>query len=277
MSELPPDPPRARRITAKTVTVRPADVTPDPSDEPTGPPKVLFWFRLWCAFVAFAALVYVAVLGALLYSPSWDSKLRAMLVLIVIFAAYSLPLWWRRPKRWHWVYGMALLAPWLLPPVTPIGTLLMVFLCQRRVVRYFRNPPVNNPAARPAEPPDAPAPTTDPPTVLFALRWMCLIGCGVCLLGVPVTAVLFAADPDAGWGVMGWLGGFAGAFALFAVPLFARTPRPWVWWYGLGLLVLCALSLYFTVLAVPILVFWLMKGVRGHFLCSPRAPTEPVV
>jgi len=43
-----------------------------------------------------------------------------------------------------------------------------------------------------------------------------------------------------------------------------RLPR-WVWWYGLVLLVLCSLSLYFTLLAVPTLVFWLLKRPREYF------------
>lgn len=256
-------PPRASRAAPKTVRVRRDGLTPEPSDEPTGPPGVLFWFRLACAVVAVAALVYVGVLSALMYGPSWDGKLRAQLVLVAVFVAYSLPFWWRRPAWWHWIYGLAVMLTLLIPPVTPVGATLLVFWFMPRTVRFFRHPPPSYVAPPPPVVEGAAAAT--PPGALFALRWMCVMGCVACLLALPVVGLVHAADPKPGWDVLWWLGGCALAFVLFAVPLFARTPRPWVWWYGLGLLAVCSLSLYFTLLAVPILMAWLLKRPRGYF------------
>jgi hypothetical protein len=270
MSEPEPEPtadrpPTASRAGPRTVHVRRDDLTPEPGDEPTGPPRVLFWFRLGCVpIILVAAYAVVGALWRILADEfRWD---RAALLAgsLVVFVAYTLPMWWRRPKWWHWIYGMALLLPGVVPLTNPISVTLLVFWCRSKTVRFFRHPP-DSYAVVPPPPAEGTVVPVDPPAVLFALRWMCVLGCGACLLALPVVAVAHAADPDPGWGVLWWLGGFAAAFVLFAVPLFARTPRPWVWWYGLGLLALCSLSLYFTVLAVPILVAWLLKGVRGYY------------
>jgi hypothetical protein len=259
-----------------TVRVRRDDHDPEPADEPTGPPKVLFWFRLGCVPVAVAALAVAPLALARAADEGWWSVNPLLLFggCLAVFAAYSLPLWWGRPRWWHWVYSLALLLPGVVPFTNPLTVTLLVFWCRPKTVRYFRTPPDSYAVAPPA---DETAADARPPGALFALRWMCVIGCGACLLAMPITVAVHAADPDAGWGVLGWLGGFAGAFGLFVVPLFARTPRPWAWWYGLGLLVVCSLSGYFTLLAVPILVAWLLKGTRGHFGPSstrPRAATD---
>ncbi len=257
--------PMASRAVPRTVRVRRDDLAPEPSDEPTGPPKVLFWCRLACVpIILAAAYTAVGVLWRILDDePRWD-RIALLAVSLLVFIAYTLPMWWRRPQWWHWIYGLALLFPPLVPPLTPFAAVLLVFWFMPRTVRFFRHPPASY-SVDPPPPPEGTVVPVDPPGVLFALRWMCLLGCGACLLALPVVAVTHAADPNPGWGVLWWLGGFAGAFVLFAVPLFARTPRPWVWWYGLVLLVVCSLSLYFTLLAVPILMAWLLKGVRGYY------------
>jgi hypothetical protein len=255
----------------KTVRVRPDDFEPEPSDEPTGPPKVLFWLRLACVPVALVAAYGVFGTSWLILrdEPRWD-RAAFLAGCLLVFLAYTLPLWWRRPRWWHWVYSLALLLPGVVPFTNPASVILLVFWCRPKTVKYFRSPPDSYAVAPPVA--GTPAAPAHPPGALFALRWVCAIGCGACLLAMPVTAVIHAADPDAGWGVLGWLGGFAVGFGLFVVPLFARTPRPWVWWYGLGLLVVCSLSGYFTLLAVPILIGWLLTGTRGYFRrSSPRA------
>lgn len=271
MSELPPDPPPlAKRAAPRTVVVRDADYDRDPDEEPTGPPRVLFWLRLVCVPVALVALAVAPLALATAIDQGWGSVNPLLLLggCVAVFVAYTLPLWWRRPRRWHWIYGLALILPGIVPLTNPLSVALLVFWCGGRTVRFFRHPPDSYTVSQPEQPTD-PAAWPDPPGVLFAMRLMCVIGCGACLLAMPVVAVIHAADPDAGWGVLWWLGGFAVGFLLFAVPLFARTPRPWVWWYGLGLLVLCSLSLYFTLLAVPILAVWLTRRPRAYFAWSP--------
>jgi hypothetical protein len=275
MSEPEPTadrPPLASRAVPRTVHVRRDDLTPEPGDEPTGPPRVLFWCRLACVpIILVAAYTAVGVLWRILDDdPRWD-RIALLAVSLLVFVAYSLPLWWRRPRWWHWIYGLALLFPPLVPPLTPFAAVLLVFWFTPRTVRFFRHPPASY-AVAPPPPADGVATPVGPPGALFALRWMCLLGCVGCLLALPVVGAVHAADPNPGWGVLGWYGGFALAFALFAVPLFARTPRPWVWWYGLGLLVLCSLSLYFTLLAVPVLAFWLMKGPRDYYAQRALSP-----
>lgn len=260
----------------KTVRVRRDEFDPEPSDEPTGPPKVLFWLRLACLPVALVALAVAPLALARAADEGWWSVNPLLLfgVCLAAFAAYTLPLWWRRPWWWHWIYGLALMLPGVVPFTNPLTIVLLVFWCRPKTVRYFRHSPDSYAPAPPAT--ETAATPTHPPGALFALRWMCAIGCGACLLAMPVVAVIHATDPDAGWGVLWWLGGFAVGFGLFVVPLFARTPRPWGWWYGLGLLVLCSLSGYFTLLAVPTLIGWLLKGTRGYFTPpSPRATRAP--
>ncbi len=260
-------PPMATRAVPKTVRVRRDDLAPEPSDEPpAGPPLVLFWFRLACVPVALVAFVVTVIAFIDTIHHDWEELRSVGWVAggLVVFVAYTLPLWWRRPRWWHWIYGLAVLMPFLCPPTTPFSAVLLVFWFMPRTIRFFRLPPPSY-VTPPPLPVEGAAPPVAPPGVLFALRWMCLLGCGACLLALPVVGVAHAADPNPGWGVLWWLGGVAGAFVLFAVPLFARTPRPWVWWYGLGLLSLCSLSLYFTPLAVPILVAWVLKGPRGYY------------
>lgn len=251
----------------KTVVVRRGDYDPEPDadDSPTRPPRVLFWFRLMCATVAVVALVCGGVTAAHVYGPGWADKLRWAVGFAVLFAVYSVPLWWRRPQRWHQGYGAMLIAPAVLIPLLwPVGVPLIIFWFRRRNTAFHRDPSAGY--APPRLPADSDAPQlAEPPAVLFYLRWLCLLGCVVCLLGVPLSAVLARLDPNAGWSWLPWAGGFAVGFALFVVPLFARTPRPWVWWYGLVLLVLCSLTGYLTLLAVPVLLFWLTKGPRRYF------------
>lgn len=270
-----PDPSPAGRANPRTVRVRRDDLTPEPSDEPAGPPKVLFWLRLACLPVALLAAygVFGASWLILRDEPRWD-RAAFLAGCLLVFVAYTLPLWWRRPRWWHWVYSLALLLPGVVPFTNPVSVVLLVFWCRPKTVKYFRSPPDSYAVAPPVA--DTPPAHAHPPGALFALRWMSAIGCGACLLAMPITLVVHAADPDAGWGVLWWLGGFAGGFGLFVVPLFARTPRPWVWWYGLVLLVLCSLSGYFTLLAVPLLVGWVLTGTRGYYgLSSPRATRAP--
>ncbi|MCU0704492.1 MAG: hypothetical protein MUF18_10995 [Fimbriiglobus sp.] len=265
----PTDPPPARRAAPKTVLVRAADIQPEPNDdEPTGPPRVLFWFRLGCALVAVSALFTTA--AAVLYNITEEWEVGGWIALLVVspivFAAYTLPLWWRRPKWWHWVYGLALMIPGVVPIPNPFTVAVLVFWFSGRTVRYFRRPPPSYAYTPPPAPidPDAP-PLPEPPGVLFALRWLCVIGCVACLLAMPITVLLHTYDPAGGVGVFWWLGGFAAGFVLFVVPLFARRPRPWVWWYGVGLLGVCSVSGYFTLLALPTLAFWLTRPPRAYF------------
>lgn len=266
----------ATRAVPKTVRVRRADYAPEPTDEPTGPPKVLFWFRLGCVLVALFALWMTSAAFTSAARDSWRTEpLLWAGGGLIAFIAYTLPLWWRRPKWWHWIYGMALLLPGIVPATNPLSVTLLVFWCLPRTVRFFRNPPPSYAITKTTPTTADVPPATEPPGVLFALRWLCLLGCGACLLAMPITAVIHAADPNAGWEALWWLGGFVGGFGLFVVPLFARTPRRWVWWYGVVLLVLCSLSLYFTLLAVPILVFWLMKRPREYFASSVLANPVP--
>lgn len=268
--------PLASRAVPRTVRVRRDALIPEPSDEPTGPPKVLFWFRLACVPVGlfFFWMTSAAFIAAARDDWEWGPIAWAAGG-AVGFVAYTIPLWWRRPRWWHWVYGVALLLPALCPPITPFAAVLLVFWFMPRTIRFFRHPPASYVAAPPPQAEGEVVPV-EPPGVLFALRWMCLLGCVGCLLAVPVVGAVHAAEWDPGWGVLGWYGGFTAAFALFAVPLFARTPRPWVWWYGLVLLVLCSLSLYFTLLAVPVLVFWLRKGVREYYSGRPATTLAAV-
>jgi len=258
-------PPLASRAAPRTVRVNYDDFTPEPSDEPTGPPKVLFWCRLGCVpIILVAAYTALGALWRILDDEPRSDRIALLAVSLLVFLAYILPMWWRRPRWWHWVYGLALLFPPLIPPLTPFAAVLLVFWFMPRTVRFFRNPPDSYAVTLPP-PAEGVAAPLDPPGVLFALRLLCVIGCVGCLLALPVVGAIHAAELNPGWDVFWWYGGFAAAFGLFAVPLFARTPRPWVWWYGLVLLVVCSLSLYFTLLAVPILAFWLMKGVRGYY------------
>jgi hypothetical protein len=51
----------------------------------------------------------------------------------------------------------------------------------------------------------------------------------------------------------------------YSVPLWVSTSRSWLWWYGLALLLLALVSLYFTIFALPLLAFWLSSDVKSYF------------
>jgi hypothetical protein len=265
MSDVPPTPPPlARRAVPKTVRVRRDDLTAEPSEEPTGPPKVLVWFRLGCVGVALAAFV-VATVGAYRFASD-DQKghfLPWTMAAVGVFVAYTLPLWWRRPKWWHWVYGLALLLPGIVPLTNPMSVVLLVFWCRPRTVRFFRLPPPSY-AATPPPPTDG-TPVVPPPGVLFPFRLLCLFGVGGCLLGMLLAVVVHSSDRQPEWDVLWWLGGLAVAGVLFLMGLFVRGRRPWVWWFGVVLLGLCSLSGYLTLLAVPVLAFWVRKEPRAYY------------
>jgi hypothetical protein len=101
--------------------------------------------------------------------------------------------------------------------------------------------------------------------VLFPFRLLCLFGVGGCLLGMLLAVVVHSSERQPEWGVLWWLGGLAVAGVLFLMGLFVRGRRPWVWWFGVVLLALCSLSGYLTLLAVPVLAFWVRKEPRAYY------------
>lgn len=64
-------------------------------------------------------------------------------------------------------------------------------------------------------------------------------------------------------------------FTIFCIPvLFARS-QPWMWWYGLFVLLLTTLSLYLTIFGIVLLVFWVQPRTQQFFGRRVEVATVP--
>lgn len=114
------------------------------------PPRVVFWFRLYCGIVG---LVYGAILASGVwgyFNPSWFDSLegvavkdieRAILVYVAIggiFCPIYLAGLWVTNRSWYWLAGALLIAMSLgLCVTTPFGFALLFFWLQPEVRYWF--------------------------------------------------------------------------------------------------------------------------------------------
>ncbi len=258
-----PRPPLAERVTRRSIPLR--SVPKEAEDTFPYPPKAFWWFRLGCAFVALAMafvclLAYFKLLDEYNYVDSERPGQRIVCsISLITAAAYSLPLWWRRPRKWHWMYGLCLIAPGVLPLTNPLSVILILFWFRMKTIAYFRDPPASY-----SKPPELNESKDDsPPFTLFAYKWLCGFVCVGSLFAMIVTAFISSLSP--GSAEVWFQIAFLAAFVLFSIPLWMRTPRRWHWWYGAGLLSIASVSGVLTVLGAPLLASWFRPRVRQQF------------
>ena len=54
-------------------------------------------------------------------------------------------------------------------------------------------------------------------------------------------------------------------FTLFAIPLLFPRSKPWMWWYGLIVILIATLSIYLTIFGILLLIFWVMPRTQRYF------------
>jgi hypothetical protein len=116
------------------------------------------------------------------------------------------------------------------------------------------------------------------PVVWILARWLCVFGAlGCCMAVMPMFTLLHepysyrAAIFEFTFGMVGVLT----VFCLYLVPFFFARPRPWIWWYMLILLGLSMLTVYLTIFAHVLLLFWVQPEVQAAF--GRRMPIQRVV
>lgn len=130
-------------------------------------------------------------------------------------------------------------------------------------------------------------PTPEPkprvPMVWICLRWMCLFACIACIIAVvPIMDLLdqsnrYYSQSREMWDIVECVLGMIGislVFAFFLVPMIFSQPKPWLWWYGLMVIVLSLFTVYFTLFALPMLLFWVQP--RNQHAFGRRMPVQPV-
>ncbi len=117
---------------------------------------------------------------------------------------------------------------------------------------------------------DQPAGDLPMPKTVHVFRVLCAILSTAGAIGMPCSLIAltdtFNGDPEL------QLREFAGFFCLalavcilYAVPLLVARDKPWMYWYGMGIIALLALSLYGIPLAIGLLVFWLRPPTMAYF------------
>ena len=54
-------------------------------------------------------------------------------------------------------------------------------------------------------------------------------------------------------------------FTLFTIPVLFPRSKPWMWWYGLAIILLSTLSLYLTIFGILLLIFWVQPRTQQYF------------
>ena len=108
------------------------------------------------------------------------------------------------------------------------------------------------------------------PKTVYVFRILCAILSVAGAIGMPSSLIAltdtFNTDPEL------QRREFAGFFCLalaicilYAVPLLVVRNKPWMYWYGMGIIALLALSLYGIPLAIGLLAFWLRPPTMAYF------------
>jgi len=121
------------------------------------------------------------------------------------------------------------------------------------------------------------------PRVWICLRWMCLFVCIACIVVVmPIMDLMIHGNTSYSRSreimnmtecVLGMIG-ISLAFAFYLVPMIFSQPKPWLWWYGLMVILLSLFTVYFTLFALPMLLFWVQPRTQHAF--GRRMPVQPV-
>ncbi len=119
----------------------------------------------------------------------------------------------------------------------------------------------------PTPPTDTVLPT---PGVVTCFRVFCaivafgsIVGAGISFL--PLTNNFYYDDSPGALEFIGFLFSSLSIFTLFAIPLLFPRAKPWAWWYGLTLILLATLSVYFTLFGVLLLIFWVQPRAQRFF------------
>jgi len=70
---------------------------------------------------------------------------------------------------------------------------------------------------------------------------------------------------DGHWEFAGFLMLALTVFTLFSIPLLFPRSKPWMWWYGLAVILIATLSIYLTIFGILLLIFWVMPRSQRHF------------
>ncbi len=133
----------------------------------------------------------------------------------------------------------------------------------RRVVEA----PIRATRAELETPPEKDTPT---PGVVIMFRVFCCIVAVAAIVAAGCSFIPLANDYyyDNKLGVGEFIGLLTSALAVFTlttIPLLFPRSKPWMWWYGLAIILLSTLSLYFTIFGILLLIFWVQPRTQQYF------------
>ena len=217
-------------------------------------PRVIAWYRAYCAVMAFAALAMV-VLGVvvLLSAPALEPGLHEIVSSALIgggatlAAPFAVALFLRESPR-AWVYHLILICLGLWLPSFPAAIALFVFWIKPDVQRYFGRD-------------DGTLATTRPPVLAWHRAYCVVMSL---LLPLPVYGVWHDAEISRLNMADVAIALFAGIWGIGFLASFLLPRRPWAWIYHLVLIGGGVLSCFLPA-AVPLLIAWIRPDVQWYF------------
>ena len=133
----------------------------------------------------------------------------------------------------------------------------------RRVVEE----PIRATRAVPETPPEK---DTSTPGVVICFRVFCSILAFVAAIGTGCSFVtlsnnFFYDNGDGPVHFAGFLALALAVFTLFTIPVLFPRSKPWMWWYGLAIILLSTLSMYLTIFGILLLIFWVQPRTQQYF------------
>ena len=123
--------------------------------------------------------------------------------------------------------------------------------------------------------PEGPAPEVELPTpgVVNCFRVFCTIAAFGAVIGAGCSFIPFSNDYyhysndfSDGLGECAlYLALSLIIFTLFTIPVLFPRSKPWMWWYGLAIILLSTLSLYLTIFGILLLIFWVQPRTQQYF------------
>ncbi len=137
-----------------------------------------------------------------------------------------------------------------------------------RARRVADHEPIRATKVEPDPPPSIDLPT---PGVVICFRIFCAIVAFGAVVGaacsfLPLSNNFYGySDTDGHWEFVGFLSLALTIFTLFTVPLLFPRAKPWMWWYGLAIVLIATLSVYLTIFGLVLLVFWIQPRTQRYF------------
>ncbi len=123
-----------------------------------------------------------------------------------------------------------------------------------------------------------PAPEVVLPTpgVVICFRTFCMILSLGAIIGAGCSFITLSNDfyyssyqdrdlSDGYWEFIGFLMLGLAVFTLFSIPLLFPRSKPWMWWYGLVVILIATLSIYLTIFGILLLIFWVQPRAQRYF------------